>query len=197
MTEKNYNPEQKNVKVMRKQGKFEKQPLSETPKEIKDDKKMEQKDETEEKQSEKTDDKKETKKTEKPKVKKTEAIVRGENLPLSTKYSAAVCRFIKGKKIETAINDLEKVTALKKAVRVKGEMPHRKGKGMAGGRYPVKTAENFIMLLKSLAANSNANGLENPIITDAVANIGARPYGRFGDIRRKRTHIMIKAMEKK
>src|SRR3989338_2740022 len=99
MTEKNYNPEQKNVKVMRKQGKFEKQPLSETPKEIKDDKKMEQKDETEEKQSEKTDDKKETKKTEKPKVKKTEAIVRGENLHLSTKYSAAVCRFIKGKKI--------------------------------------------------------------------------------------------------
>ncbi len=135
---------------------------------------------------------------EQKKVKKTEAIVNAFNVPISTKHSVAVCRFIKNKTIEDAITDLELVIKNKKSVPMRGEIPHRKGPGKAAsgsGRYPRKAAEQFIVLLKSLSANASFNGLENPVISEAVANIGSRPYGRHG-IRRKRTHIKIIAREK-
>lgn len=141
----------------------------------------------------KKDKKPETKKTEKPKVKKTEAIVRAFDIPISTKQSLAICRFIKGKPIPQAIRELEEVSLLRKAVPVKGEHPHKKGRIMAG-KYPQKAAKNFIILLKSLAAN--ASDVNDPFIIEAIANIGSRPYGRFGTVRKKRTHIFIKAKEK-
>lgn len=127
--------------------------------------------------------------------KRTEAIVRGENLPISTKHSMAVGKFIKGKKIQAAISDLEGVVRLKRAVPMKGEIPHRHGKGMMSGRFPKKTAEHFIKLLKSLAANAEHFKIENPVIVEVVPNIGHRPFGRFGAHRKKRTHIVIRARE--
>lgn len=133
---------------------------------------------------------------EKPKAKKTEAVVNSFDLPISTIESAAICRFIKGKKIDLAIGDLEKVMSLKKAVPMKGELPHRRGKGMMSGRYPKKSAKHFIKVLKSLSGNAIANGVENPIVVEAVANIGQRQYGRFGSVRRKRTHLKIVAKSK-
>lgn len=144
-------------------------------------------------QKEETIDKKKDKKAQE-KPKKTEAWVRGENLPISTKTSSAVCKFIKGKKLGDAIRDLSAVSNLKKAVPVKGEHPHRKGKIMSG-KYPIKVSKNFIVLLKSLA--SNASDIDEPIIVEAFANIGARPYGRFGRVKRKRTHITIKVKDLK
>jgi len=133
----------------------------------------------------------------KPVVKKTEAIVNAVNLPISAKYAVAICKFIKNKKIENAISNLEQVLIFKKAVPMKGEIPHRKGKGMMSGRYPKKATEHFIKLLKSLLANATANGLENPIIVESVANTASRPFGKFGRIRKKRTHVKIKCIEKK
>ena len=129
------------------------------------------------------------------KKKKKEAIVMADNIPISTKHSAAICKFIKNKKIGNAISDLESVLKFKKAVPMTGEIPHRKGKKMMSGRFPKKASENFIKLLKSLNANSNYNGLENPFIVEAVANIGTRPFGRFGAVRKKRTHIKIVARD--
>ena len=147
-------------------------------------------------ESEKKEEKlKAEKKTLQEKKKKTEAIVMAQNIPISTKHSAAICRFIKNKKIDSAISDLEAVLKFKKVVPMRGEIPHRHGKGMMSGRFPKKASENFIKLLKSLKANSNYNGLENPIIIGAVANIGERPFGRFGAVRKKRTHIKIVAKE--
>ncbi len=141
--------------------------------------------------------KKTGKKAELEKPKKTEAVVNIQNLPISTKHSAAICGFIKNKKIENAIADLEQVLVLKKPVPMKGEIPHRKGKGMMSGRFPKKATQNFIKLLKSLSANANHNGLEAPIIVEAIANIGSRPYGKFGRVRKKRTHVKIKVKEEK
>ena len=141
--------------------------------------------------------KKEESKKEEKEVKKTEAIVRSDNLPISTKYSVAICKFIKNKKIQDAVVDLEQVIALKKSIPMKGEIPHRKGRRMMSGRFPKKASQHFIVLLKSLAANANTNELEEPIIIEAIANIGSRPYGRFGTIRRKKTHIKIRVREKK
>ena len=140
-------------------------------------------------------EKKTEKKPVQEKKKKTEAVVMAKNIPISTKHSAAICRFIKNKKIDGAISDLEAVLRFKRAVPMKGEIPHRKGKGMMSGRFPKKASENFIRLLKSLKANSNYNGLEDPIIVEAVANLGERPFGRFGSVRKKRTHIKIVARD--
>jgi len=141
------------------------------------------------------DEKKEEKKPvqTKPKVKKTEASVNETSIPVSTKHSVAICKFIKGKKIENAIADLEKVILQKKAVPMKGEIPHRKG--MMSGRYPKKAGEYFVKILKRLAGNANVNEINDPVITTAIANLGSRPYGRFGRVRRKRTHVKLIAKE--
>lgn len=157
------------------------------------DKKPEEKVEKESEQPKKenNEEKKEAEKT-----MKTEAVVNSFGAPLSTKYSIAICRFIKGKKIENAIFDLEQVIVKKKAIPMKGEIPHRKGKIMAG-RYPERSSKYFIKILKSLLANTVTNGFENPTITEAIANIASRPYGRFGRVRKKRTNIKIVAREKK
>ena len=206
MTEKNYNPNQKENKAMKKQEKIEKQkPVIENPKKELTNKKINEPVDqvksnkpSEPKVSEqsKPEKKEEIKKKETPKIKKTEAIVNAFNLPISTKDSVAICKFIKRKKIENAIAGLEQVIAHKKAVPMKGEIPHRKGKGMMSGRYPKKATEYFIKLLRSLLANANSNELNNPLIIEAVANIGSRPFGKFGRVRKKRTNIKIKAKEK-
>ena len=153
----------------------------------------------------KTEDKPETeikeKKEEKKKqpikkVKKEEVVINSKSVPISTKYSTSICKFIKGKRIGDAIRDLEEVTVLRKAVPMKGEIPHRKGKIMSG-RFPKRAAKEFIVLLKGLAGNANNHEIDEPVITEAIANKASRPYGRFGRWQRKRTHITIKAREKK
>jgi len=133
----------------------------------------------------------------KPVIKKNEVVVNGISLPISTKYSVAICKFIKGKNIDRAVEDLEQVIAKKKAVPMKGEIPHRKGKKMMSGRFPKKASENFIKLLRSLQANANNHNVDEPIVAEAVANLASRPFGRFGRIRKKRTHVKIVAREKK
>lgn len=206
MTEKDYNPERRNRKVAvntKLNEKIVNAPIKE--KEIKTEEKSEDK-KTEEQAKEEPGRSKtsissaedaEQKKPiqKKPVVKKTEAVVNGNSLPISTKTSGAICRFIKYKKINDAIADLEKVIAKKKAVPMRGEIPHRKGKIMAG-RFPQRAAKHFVELLKTLSANANVNGLESPIIVEAFANRASEPYGRFGRVQKKRTHIKIKCMEK-
>jgi len=130
-----------------------------------------------------------------PKIKRDYAMVNVKSLPISTKDAKSLCKFIKNKKISKALKDLEEVLNLKKPVPMKGEIPHRKGKIMSG-RFPLKASKHFIVLLKSLQGNANMHELENPIIVQAISNIGQRPLGR-GGIKRKRTHVSIKVMEKK
>src|SRR3990172_5569691 len=185
MTEKNYNSQQKEKKAMKKQEKMQKIAEPETFKQ-----------ERQETAEVKEVEKKETLDTkQKEKLRKTKAVINASDIHISTKHSAAICRFIKRKKIPEAIKDLELVARIKRPVPMKGEIPHRKGR-MMSGRFPEKAAREFIILLKSLSSNSAYNGLENPIIVEAVANIGSRPFGRHG-IRRKRTHIRIVAEERK
>jgi len=185
MTEKDYNAQQRTSKTMSKQSNVEK---VETPKE-----KMEKKKEN----VEETKEEKKTPIVKKKMEKKDEAVVNGVSLPLSTKKSVAICKFIRGKSIDRALADLEEVKQMKKAIPMTGEIPHRKGKGMMSGRYMTKTVEHLIILLKDLKANSNVNGIEEPVIAEAIPNRASRPRGRFGAIQRKRTHIFIKAVERK
>jgi large subunit ribosomal protein L22 len=200
MTEKNYNPKQKEKKAMKKVKVAEKV-KKDIVQDIKGkDKVSEEVAKKEEKIAEKvekeTEKKPEEKKKTKPKVKKDIAVVNSHNLPISTKKSRDICKFIKGKKIEDAQAYLEEVVKGKKAIPMKGEIPHRKGKMMSGG-FPKNAAKHFIVLLKSLAGNANVNEIDNPVITEAIANLASRPYARFGRWQRKRTHIKLVAKEKK
>lgn len=164
----------------------------------KDDvKKVEEKKEIKEEKIEKTKEEKKKPIQKKPVVKKDEAFVNGKSVPISTKTAVAICRFILKKNVGDAIRDLEQVKLMKRAVPMRGEIPHKKGKGMMSGRYPQKATESFIVLLKSLAGNTIANGIDDPIIVEAMANKASSPYGRFGKWQRKRTHVRIRAREKK
>ena len=214
MTEKNYNPQQKERKSMKKQEAIksspnavaslktkkamEKQEVVEKvkkPEQPIEAPKVEEKKIENVKEEQKTTEKKEVKK-EVPKIKRTEVSAKGVNLPISTKDAKFVCKFIVKKRIGDAIRDLEKVEVKRKAVPMKGEIPHRKGKGISSGRFPKKAAKNFIVLLKSLAANANESNLDEPIIVEAMANMAARPYGRFGRTQKKRTHVKVIAKDK-
>ena len=121
-----------------------------------------------------------------------EATVRGNGMPVSMKQCMAICDFIKGKKIEAATKELEEVIKMKRAIPMKGEVPHRKG-GF-GGRYPIKASKIFINMLKSLSANASAKGIdaENAKIF-AKADKASRPRraGKYGGRKFKRTHIFI------
>jgi len=140
----------------------------------------------------KVKEKKETKKIEIPK--KEEAIVRGTSLPISKKHAMYLGKFIKNKKIDDAITELEEVIKLKRAVPFKGEIPHRKGIGR--GRYPVKASSYFINLLKALKGNAITNQmeLEDTRIYFISPSWAPRPLRRGGR-KAKRTHVTIKAKE--
>jgi len=201
MTEKDYNQQQRTSKAMQKQetatqkidvaenkkvGSEQVQASSASTSQAKE-KKVETK----------TEEKAEEKKTKKQiQVKKDDASANGISLPISTKDSVAICKFVKGKTIERALVDLELVSKFKKAIPMKGEIPHRKGKGIMAGRYMTKPVGFFIKLLKNLQANANVAGIENAVIVEAIPNRASRPYGR-GGMKRKRTHIHIKVVDKK
>jgi ribosomal protein L22 len=196
MTEKDYNPERRNKKMVVEtpKEKIEKMPIKKTTEEIKEEVKEEIKTE-EKKESEKPEEKKKPI-VKKEIIKKEEVAVNGKSIPISTKHSMAICKFLRGKNIPYSIEYLEKVITAKKAVPMKGEIPHRKGK-MMSGRFPKSASIEFIKLLKSVESNARNNDINNPIITEAFANMASRPYGRFGRTRKKRTHITIRCREKK
>lgn len=141
---------------------------------------------------------KEEKKTKKKEVvKKDKAIARGISLRISTKNSMAVCKMIKGKTPELAAEMLEGVVKGKRPVKMTSrEVPHQKGKGIAGARYPKNAAIEIQKVVKQLNANSLVAGIENPVIVIAKADLAARPYRREGR-RAKRTHIYLEAKDKK
>lgn len=209
MTEKNYNPNQKERKAMSKQPKNKSVENIPKGKSTKIEEKVEEK--IEEKKESVGEIKEETKNIEEKKekhekaeskkiakkLKKDEVYVNAKSVPLSTKYAVNICKFVKGKRIGDAIRDLENVALLKKAVPMKGEYAHKKGKGMSSGKYPQRAARHFIVLLKSLAGNANNHEIIEPIITEARANWAPAPRGRFGRFRRKRTHVTLKAVEMK
>ncbi len=180
MTEKSYAPDLKEKKVMKKQS--VNAPVSKTP--VKEEKKIE----------DTKQEKEELKKIE-PKKKLDYACINVNGVPISTKVGSYICKLIKGKKIDESIKYLEGTIKGKNVIPMKGEIAHRKGNFMSG-RYPKNASEHFIILLKSLQSNAVQNGIENPIITEAIPNMGSKPMGKFGRVERKRTHIRLVAKEK-
>lgn len=181
----------------------EKLSLQEIKSSEKDNEKINYETKKEEKEPQKSIMKLETKKEEKRK--KNFAAATGKDLPLSTKDSTAICRFIKYKDPYLVIKILERVIQKKQAIPVIGEAGHKpnlKG-GFAKGRFFIKASKYFIKIIKSLISNAKNNGLDqdNLIITLAKANKASEPIRgtriAFGKKRFKRTHIYLEVREKK
>lgn len=130
------------------------------------------------------------------KEKKEEAVAYGTNVHASKKQCMYICDFIKRKSIDRAIIELSEVISKKRAIPFRGEIPHRKEKGIMSGRYPVKASGFFISLLKGLKGNVIVNGLDldKTRISLASASWASRPQRR-GGMRFKRSYVVLKARE--
>ncbi|MBR9704463.1 hypothetical protein GOV12_03570 [Candidatus Pacearchaeota archaeon] len=188
--------EQEKVEV-KKTEKVEEKKIVETKEKSVDKKEPEKKVETKEKIEEKpkTEEKKKDNKKPVKIVKKTDATVNGKDLHIGRKHAVAICNFIRNKNIDDAINLLNEVLKYKRAIPMRGEIPHRKG--MMSGRYPIKGTGIYLKLLLSLKSNAIANDLElEKFKLYAMANVAARPHKRFGSGRFKRTHVLLKLISK-
>lgn len=129
-------------------------------------------------------------------IKKEVAIARGNSLPISPKYSKYICKLISRKSPEKAMELLNLVILKKLAVRMPSlELPHQKGKGVAGARYPITAAKEILDVVKQLNANCVVNNLDNPIIRITMSNKASAPRKRGGR-KAKRTNIYLEAVEK-
>jgi ribosomal protein L22 len=121
------------------------------------------------------------------------AVVNAQNLKISTKDSISICKMIRGKKIEQAIEMLEEVLVKKRVVKMENrEVGHKHGKGIAGGRYPIKSSAEFIRLLKQLNANAIANMFDvDEGVLSCKADVASRRYRRMGH-KFKATHLSLR-----
>lgn len=152
-------------------------------------------------EKEKTEIKKgKTEKTVEPKkvekASKEAAIANGFSLRISPKYSFAICKVIRGKSPESAIIRLEEAVSGRRAIPMAGlEVGHKKGRGMSGGKFPKKACSEIITLIKQASANAVINGIENPIISVAMANQASAPY-KSGGRKAKRTHVHLEVRDR-
>lgn len=120
----------------------------------------------------------------------------GKSLPISTKTSIEICSFLRGKSYDFAINYLEDVLKLKKAIpfkRFTNGVGHRKG-DMASGRFPQKASTEIKQILESAKANANNKGLSDELkIIHLSAQKASSPFHQGRQRRRmmKKTHIEV------
>ena len=129
-------------------------------------------------------------------------IVRGRDLPISTKHAVEICSFIRGKSLQKSKKALQEVMDKKIAVpfkRFNKDTGHKPGR-MAAGRYPYKASQKIFDLLASLEANAQNKGLDiNSLhLVTVIANKASCPMrpGRRRGRSMRRTHIDIIAEEK-
>ncbi len=118
----------------------------------------------------------------------------GASLPISAKHSEMVCNYIRGKSVERAKKMLEEVIAMEKAVPMTRHNFDRGHKTKIGpGRYPIKTCEEILMILKSAEKNAQQKNISDPIVLHICAHKAAKPwhYGRKRRRQMKRAHIEI------
>ncbi len=113
------------------------------------------------------------------KTKHVRAALREKNI--SRKHSREVALAVKGLSIEKAREYLENVIAKKIAVpyrRYNNEVAHRSNirDGFFAGRFPQKTAKEFLRLLDNLESNAEYKGmdLDRLRIISSIVHIGTR-----------------------
>ncbi|MDF2421951.1 MAG: 50S ribosomal protein L22 [Nitrosopumilus sp.] len=126
---------------------------------------------------------------------------------ISPKHAREVAVSIKGLSIEKARDYLIAVIAKKRAVpfrRFKNQVAHRSDPGVMSGRYPQKTAKEFIKVLDNLESNAEYKGmdLDRLRIVNATVHRGVivkrftpRAMGRATPKNNVLTHVELVAKE--
>lgn len=129
--------------------------------------------------------------------KNTMARACGSNLSISLKKTVETAKELKGKKVSSAINYLERVADQKAVVpyrRYRAEMAHQRGSGIDTGGFPVNVAKEIITLLKSAQKNATDLGLEeNLYVLSVSGRKGATRYkpGRYSGRKAKNTSVEV------
>jgi len=138
------------------------------------------------------------KKIEKKKIlKKDVAVARGLGLNISPKQCVYICRVIRGKSPDAAVVRLQDVINEKRAVPMAGlEVGHKKGKGLAGGKFPKSACRGVIDIVKQAAANAIVAEIENPVIVVAKSDRTSAPF-RKGGRKAKRCYLYVEIRDGK
>lgn len=126
---------------------------------------------------------------------------------ISHKHAREIAKQLKGLTIENARDYLQKVANKEQAVsfgRYKKQVGHRSETGMMAGRYPEKSATEFIKLLDNLESNAEYKGmdLDRLKIVNATVHKGViikrfipRAFGRATPKNNVLTHVELVAQE--
>ena len=126
---------------------------------------------------------------------------------MSHKHAREVAVAIKGLSIERARDYLQAVINKQRAIafgRYKNQVGHRSDPGMMSGRYPQKTAKEFIKVLDNLESNAEYKGmdLDRLKIINATVHKGVivkrfipRAMGRATAKNNVLTHVELVARE--
>ena len=126
---------------------------------------------------------------------------------ISHKHAREVATAIKGLSIDKARDYMISVVAKDRAVpfrRFKNQVGHRSDPGMMSGRYPEKTAKEFLKLLDNLESNAEYKGMDidRLKIINATTHKGVvikrfipRAQGRATDKNDVLTHVELVAQE--
>ncbi len=126
---------------------------------------------------------------------------------ISHKHARETAHAIKGLTLEKARDYLLSVVAMDRAIpfgRFKNQVGHRSDPGMMSGRYPQKTAKEFLKLLDNLESNAEYKGMDMDRlkIINATSHKGVvlkrfipRAQGRATDKNDVLTHVELVAQE--
>ena len=126
---------------------------------------------------------------------------------ISHKHAREIAVAIKGLSIEKARDYLQSVSNLQRAVafgRFKEQVGHRSDPGMMSGRYPQKSANEFLKVLDNLESNAEYKGmdLDRLKIINATVHKGViikrfipRAMGRATPKNNVLTHVELVAQE--
>lgn len=129
--------------------------------------------------------------------KETMARSSAANLPISLKKTVETLNAIRGQKVSSAINYLERVSKEEAVVpyrRYNQEMAHKRGRGIATGGFPINVAKAVLKLLKSAQKNASEQEISGEIrIISASARKGSTRYhyGRYSGRKQKATNVEI------
>ena len=138
-------------------------------------------------------------------TKHVRASTREKNM--SHKHAREIAHRIKNMRVEKARDFLQRVTRMQSAVpmkRFKNQVGHKSDPGLMAGRYPQKTAKEFLKLLDNLESNAEYKGmdLDRLKIVNATTHKGVlvkrfipRAMGRATPKNNVLTHAEIVAME--
>jgi len=128
-------------------------------------------------------------------VAKEMVFAKGNGMSVSPKQCIYICKAILKKNPDAAIAKLQSVVDGKGFIPMAGlEVGHRKGKGMAGGRFPINSCKAVIGVVKQLVANAVVAGIENPVIVIAKSDRASAPFRRDGR-KAKRCNLYLEARD--